>query len=87
MYLRIEIMFIDGHGVGVWGCAHPPKNLKSPDTPPCRRQGGCAPHGVGSGTEKKFSPPGVGGGRNIFGGAKRRRKFFRILFTKILIFF
>ena len=34
---------IDGHGVGVWGCAHPPKNLKSPDTPPCRRQGGCAP--------------------------------------------
>ena len=38
-----RMLNIDGHGVGVWGCAHPPKNLKSPDTPPCRRQGGCAP--------------------------------------------
>ena len=66
MYLRIEIMFIDGHGVGVWGCAHPPKNLKSPDTPPCRRQGGCAPHGVGPGAKTRISPPGVGGGRNIY---------------------
>ena len=41
--LLTSIGVIDGHGVGVWGCAHPPKNLKSPDTPPCRRQGGCAP--------------------------------------------
>ena len=40
---KTDIPIIDGHGVGVWGCAHPPKNLKSPDTPPCRRQGGCAP--------------------------------------------
>ena len=39
----INLALIDGHGVGVWGCAHPPKNLKLPDTPPCRRQGGCAP--------------------------------------------
>ena len=36
------MVFIDGHGVGVWGCAHPPKNLKSPDTP----------HGVGPGAKK-----------------------------------
>ena len=44
---------IGGHG-GCVGCAHPPKNLKSPDTPPCRRQGGCAPHGVGPGAKKIF---------------------------------
>ena len=31
-------MVIDGHGGGCVGCAHPPKNLKSPDTPPCQSQ-------------------------------------------------
>ena len=50
---------------GVCGVCTPPKNLKSPDTPPCQRQGGCAPHGVGHGAEKNVSPPGVGGGKKV----------------------
>ena len=37
------IVNIGGHGVGVWGCAHPPKNLKLPNTPPCQRHGGVHP--------------------------------------------
>ena len=52
--LHLTIMITGGHGGGCVGCAHPPKNLKSPDTPPCRRQGGCAPHGVGPGAKKNF---------------------------------
>ena len=77
----------DGHGGGCVGCAHPPKNLKSPDTPPCRRQRGCAPYGVGLGAKKNFSHPGIGGGKKNFRAAKRRRNFSRIFFTKILKFF
>ena len=53
MYFHI----IDGHGVGVWGCAHPPKNLKSPNTPPCRRHGGCAPQCQRPGRKKIFDTP------------------------------
>ena len=48
---------IDGHGVGVWGCAHPPKNQKSPNTPPCRRHGGCAPQCQRPGRKKNFDTP------------------------------
>ena len=59
------MIIIDGHGGGCVGCAHPPKNLKSPDTPPCRRQRGCAPYGVGLSAKKKFSHPGVGGAKKI----------------------
>ena len=84
---QIISAIIDGHGGGCVGCAHPPKNLKSPDTPPCRRQRGCAPYGVGLGAKKIFSHPGVGGGKKNFSAAKRRRNFSRIFFTKILKFF
>ena len=58
----LNITDTDGHGGGCVGCAHPPKNPKSPDTPPCRRQWGCAPYGVGLGAKKNFSHPGVGSG-------------------------
>ena len=78
---------IGGHGGGCVGCAHPPKNLKSPDTPPCRRQRGCAPYGVGLCAKKKFSHLGVGGGKKNFSAAKRGQNFSRIFFTKILKFF
>ena len=52
-------VYTSGHGGGCVGCAPPPKNLKSPDTPTCRRQGGVHP-GVKDPGEKFFMHTQVG---------------------------